>query len=178
MRNSGIGGGKFLERQRVRRPNSEEAYACRDLYVGGAIWVFGRAFELTGADEYTLTYMNNNQHLFVMADAGAARATLRAQAAGRMPAVRAALGAAAVKAAAAGGAAAEGGLMSDDALEAALAAAGLRLARHQVVALRRRADKERAGGGGNGGAGGAGGGAFDAAELLRLLGLGGEEGAE
>jgi hypothetical protein len=46
-------------------------------------------------------------------------------------------------------------------LEAAFDAAGLRFTRHQLIALRRRADKER------------GGGAVATEEVLRMLGLGG-----
>lgn len=41
--------------------------------------MFSRAFQLAGADEYTLTYMENNKHIYVMADAEAAAGALRAQ---------------------------------------------------------------------------------------------------
>ncbi|GBF93267.1 protofilament ribbon of flagellar microtubules [Raphidocelis subcapitata] len=165
VRNSGIGGGKFLERQRVYKPESEEIYTYqaraaaaaawpgpaqpgRDLYVGGRLEVFNRAFELTGADEYSLTYMENNCHIFVMADADAVLQSLRVQAKGREEALRAALVAADSDGS---------GLLPDAALEAALSSAGLRFTRHQLIALRRRVDGERAG-------------AVAAEEVLRLLG--------
>jgi hypothetical protein len=51
----------------------------QDLYIGGRLEVFNRAFELTGADEYSLTYMENNCHIFVMADAAAILESLRGQ---------------------------------------------------------------------------------------------------
>ncbi|KAI8464444.1 MAG: hypothetical protein J3K34DRAFT_526184 [Monoraphidium minutum] len=149
VRNSGIGGGKFLERQRIYKPGSEEIYTYQDLYVGGRLEVFNRAFELSGADEYTLNYMENNKHIFVMADADAILESLRAQVHGREDALRAAL----VAADADGCGALEGGQM-----EAAFEAAGLRFTRHQLVSLRRRVGRER-------------GGAVGAEEILALLGL-------
>ncbi|KIY92203.1 EF-hand domain-containing family member C2 [Monoraphidium neglectum] len=152
VRNSGIGGGKFLERQRVYKPGSEEIYTYQDLYVGGRLEVFSRAFELMDADEYTLTYMENNKHIFVMADADAILESLRVQVRGRDAQLRAALVAAD----------SEGcGQLAGAQLEAAFDAAGLRFTRHQLIALRRRADKER------------GGGAVATEEVLRMLGLGG-----
>jgi hypothetical protein len=48
--------------------------------VGARIEVYQRAFELSAADEYTLTYMENNKHIFIMADADAMIKALRAQA--------------------------------------------------------------------------------------------------
>jgi hypothetical protein len=36
-------------------------------------------FELLDADEYTYTYMENNKHIFIMADADAILASLRGQ---------------------------------------------------------------------------------------------------
>lgn len=41
--------------------------------------VFNRSFELLDADEYTYTYMENNKHIFIMADADAILASLRVQ---------------------------------------------------------------------------------------------------
>ncbi len=50
-RGAGIAGGKFLERQKVYKPRSEEIYTYLDFYVGGTIEVFNRTFELFEADE-------------------------------------------------------------------------------------------------------------------------------
>lgn len=52
----------------------------QDLYVGGQLSVFSRSFELLDADEYTYTYMENNKHIFIMADADATLTSLGAQA--------------------------------------------------------------------------------------------------
>eukprot|EP00775_Hariotina_reticulata_P011400 gene11400-11548_t len=136
VRNSGIIGGKFLERQRVYKPQSEEIYTYQDLYVGGHLSVFNRSFELLDADEYTYTYMENNKHIFIMADADAILASLRVQAAGKADAVRTAL----IEADREGL-----GHITGEQLEQALAAAGLKFTRHQVIGLRRRMDKDRTG---------------------------------
>lgn len=53
--------------------------ALQDLYVGCKLTVFKRMFELLDADEYTLSYMDNNKHIFIMADADAILASLRGQ---------------------------------------------------------------------------------------------------
>jgi hypothetical protein len=47
--------------------------------VGGQLEVFTRSFELLDADEYTYTYMENNKHIFIMADADAILSSLRVQ---------------------------------------------------------------------------------------------------
>ncbi len=40
---------------------TEDIYTYLDLYVGATIVVHNRTFELDQADEYTLTYMENNK---------------------------------------------------------------------------------------------------------------------
>ena len=42
------------------KPGPEEQYSDRDLFVGAVLLIHGAAFELTGADEYTLQLMENN----------------------------------------------------------------------------------------------------------------------
>eukprot|EP01023_Acetabularia_acetabulum_P004549 TRINITY_DN11927_c0_g1_i5.p2 TRINITY_DN11927_c0_g1~~TRINITY_DN11927_c0_g1_i5.p2 ORF type:complete len:186 (+),score=29.29 TRINITY_DN11927_c0_g1_i5:38-559(+) len=79
LRNSGIIGGKFLERSIVYKPGTEEAFNYKDLYVGAHADIHGRMFELLEADEYTYTYMENNKHMFIMADPDAIMKLLRAQ---------------------------------------------------------------------------------------------------
>jgi hypothetical protein len=54
-------------------------HCLQDLYVGGQLEVFTRSFELLDADEYTYTYMENNKHIFIMADADAILSSLRVQ---------------------------------------------------------------------------------------------------
>eukprot|EP00798_Chlamydomonas_sp_ICE-L_P024281 gene24281-9880_t len=132
-KNSGISGGKFLERQRVFKPQSEEIYTCQDLYVGSTVLVYGRTFELLEADEYTYTYMENNKHIFIMADHEILIKSLKAQVNGREEALRTAL----IKIDRAGS-----GSVSGNGLEESLRAAGLKYTRHQAVSLIRRLDKD------------------------------------
>ena len=52
----------------IYKQASEETFNFKDLYVGATLLINGRSFELLEADEYTYTYMENNKHLFIMAD--------------------------------------------------------------------------------------------------------------
>ena len=62
-RNSGVIGGKFLERTKVTAPNSTQAYPQNALFVGARLRVHNRCFDLVEADEYTLSYMEQNSDL-------------------------------------------------------------------------------------------------------------------
>eukprot|EP00955_Chlamydomonas_euryale_P010403 111758-Chlamydomonas_euryale.AAC.6 len=136
VRNSGISGGKFLERSKVYKPNSEEIYTYLDLYVGGSIEIHNRTFEMTEADEYTFTYMENNKHIFIMADHEVLLKSLKAQISGREDAVRTAFIAMDKNGS---------GQLSGSELEGALREAGLKFTRHQAMALKRRLDKDKSG---------------------------------
>ncbi|PNH03302.1 EF-hand domain-containing family member C2 [Tetrabaena socialis] len=135
-RNSGISGGKFLERQRIYKPRSEETYTYLDLYVGTNVEVFNRSFELMEADEYTLTYMENYKDIFVMADTDVLIRSLKAQSSGKEDAARAAL----IAADRAGT-----GSLNGEELEAGLKAAGFKFTRHQAISLKRRLDQNKTG---------------------------------
>ncbi|KFQ24830.1 EF-hand domain-containing protein 1, partial [Merops nubicus] len=67
-RNSGIIGGKYLEKSRVAKPGSTTEHATyygpSDLTIGSTIEVFGRRFVITDADEYVLNYMESNAERF------------------------------------------------------------------------------------------------------------------
>merc|ERR1712159_57745 len=60
-RNSGIMGGKWMERCRVKIPGSSDFYTARDLYVGQMIEFRKHKFRLIEADEYTLNFMENKK---------------------------------------------------------------------------------------------------------------------
>nr|XP_033805120.1 EF-hand domain-containing family member C2 [Geotrypetes seraphini] len=75
QRNSGIIGGKFLERIRIVKPGQEvfksemsEYYTAQDLFVGATVDFFGHIFHLVDADEYALIYMENNAREFPRAN--------------------------------------------------------------------------------------------------------------
>jgi len=68
QKNSGIIGGKFLERTRVKKPNSHEYYTQADFYTGAQI-VFNKfPFVLYQADEYSLSYMESDPESHPMSD--------------------------------------------------------------------------------------------------------------
>ncbi|CAD7701459.1 unnamed protein product [Ostreobium quekettii] len=136
LRNSGIIGGKFLERSRIFKPSSEEAYSCCDLYYGATIVIHRRSFELLEADEFTYTYMENNRHVFVMADTDALMRSLQKQVSGREDEVRTCF----INVDTDGT-----GCLSMSELEAALEKANFKFTKHQAVALGRRMDKDKSG---------------------------------
>ena len=53
--NSGIIGGKFLERtlEPVRKPGARAPYVARDFYVGATVTLNSHRFELLNTDEST-----------------------------------------------------------------------------------------------------------------------------
>ncbi|KAF4099887.1 EF-hand domain-containing protein 1 [Onychostoma macrolepis] len=62
-RNSGIIGGKFLEKTRVPKPGSSvenpEYYTPADFSIGATVEVFGHRFVLMDADRYVLRYLES-----------------------------------------------------------------------------------------------------------------------
>lgn len=59
--------------------NNSEMYSEKDLYVGKVLTVHQRTFELLEADEFTYQYMENNRHVYLMADWEAALKAIQAQ---------------------------------------------------------------------------------------------------
>ncbi|XP_060785820.1 EF-hand domain-containing family member C2 [Neoarius graeffei] len=75
QKNSGIIGGKFLERRRVKKPGqtlfkSEMSgyYKAQDLYVGARININNHLFQLMDADEYVFNYMEEHAEEFPKAN--------------------------------------------------------------------------------------------------------------
>ena len=67
VRNSGIIGGKFLERTRVAKPGCPpdvpQFYGPQDFKKGGVIEIFSHRFVITDCDDFVKSYMylHNNQ---------------------------------------------------------------------------------------------------------------------
>ncbi|GAA6228807.1 EF-hand domain-containing protein 1 [Lates japonicus] len=63
-RNSGIIGGKFLEKTRIPKPGctveNPEFYSPADFAIGATVEVFSHRFVLTNADHYVLMYLESN----------------------------------------------------------------------------------------------------------------------
>ena len=62
-----MAGGKFLERQRVKKPNQprygtelSEYYLARDMFVGNTVELNRFRFQLIDADEYAFRYMEQH----------------------------------------------------------------------------------------------------------------------
>lgn len=75
QRNTGIIGGKFLERGRIKKPGQElykselsEYYGAKDLYVGAKVCFHGHVLLLVDADEYAFNYMEKHANEFPMAN--------------------------------------------------------------------------------------------------------------
>ena len=56
-------GGKFLERCRLKKPDSNEYYCEADLYTGSVVTVNKFVFRLFQADEYTLSQVQSRRDL-------------------------------------------------------------------------------------------------------------------
>merc|ERR1711967_34195 len=61
QKNSGISGGKFRERCRIKKPASHEYYSQADLYTGAVVELNGFMFVIYQADEYSLAYMEADE---------------------------------------------------------------------------------------------------------------------
>ncbi|XP_040004665.1 EF-hand domain-containing family member C2 [Xiphias gladius] len=84
QRNSGVRGGKFLERGRVKKPGQElfkselsEYFKAQDLYVGATLCLNNKHFQLLDADEYTFSYMEQHAEEFPKASVGNILSKLR-----------------------------------------------------------------------------------------------------
>jgi len=70
QKNSGIVGGKFLERTRIKKPQSHEYYCQADFYTGAILEFHCWKFVVYQADEYTLSYMESDPDSHPMSDLG------------------------------------------------------------------------------------------------------------
>ena len=60
----------FLERTRIKKPQSHEYYSQSDFYTGATIEVTMFRFIIYQADEYTLSYMESDPESHPMSDMG------------------------------------------------------------------------------------------------------------
>jgi hypothetical protein len=68
VRNSGIIGGKFLQRMRVKNPETGDYFRPQDLEVGRIVTVNRQRFQLIEATEYAMSYMEADPETFPQAD--------------------------------------------------------------------------------------------------------------
>ncbi|XP_057707390.1 EF-hand domain-containing family member C2 [Corythoichthys intestinalis] len=84
QKNSGVLGGMFLARGRIKKPGQElfksepsEYFAAQDLHVGAILDLNNRLFQLLDADEYTFKYLEQHAEQFPKANIGSILAKLR-----------------------------------------------------------------------------------------------------
>lgn len=68
QRNSGILGGKFLERGRIKKPDDISYHIAQDLYIGANVEFHKYKFILIDADEYAVEYMEQHSAEFPQAN--------------------------------------------------------------------------------------------------------------
>ncbi|KAM7435985.1 EF-hand domain-containing member C2 [Porites harrisoni] len=68
QRNSGILGGKFLERGRIKKPDGVNYFVAPDLYIGANVEFHKYKFVLIDADEYAVMYMEKHSSEFPQAN--------------------------------------------------------------------------------------------------------------
>ncbi|KAJ3415872.1 EF-hand domain-containing member C2 [Chytridiales sp. JEL 0842] len=64
LRNSGIIGGKFLEKARIKKPNVDAYYTLSDFAVGAELTFHHHPFLIIGADEYAIKFMDQHPEIF------------------------------------------------------------------------------------------------------------------
>ncbi|XP_043918320.1 EF-hand domain-containing protein 1 [Protopterus annectens] len=86
IRNSGIRGGKFLEKAKVLKPGSTignpQYYGPQDFAIGSIVEVFGNKFVITNADLYVLKYAEANASHFPLTTLNSLRDGIRTQCSG------------------------------------------------------------------------------------------------
>ncbi|KAJ3147022.1 EF-hand domain-containing member C2 [Geranomyces variabilis] len=63
-RNTGLVGGKFLEKSRIRKPDGTGFYGTQDFYIGAELVFFHHPFIVTAADDYAVKFMAEHPDMF------------------------------------------------------------------------------------------------------------------
>ncbi|KAJ3159629.1 EF-hand domain-containing member C2 [Geranomyces michiganensis] len=63
-RNTGLVGGKFLEKSRIRKPDGTGFYGTQDFYIGAELVFFHHPFVVTSADDYAIKFMAEHPDMF------------------------------------------------------------------------------------------------------------------
>ena len=77
VRNSGIVGGKFLEKARHRNFATKALFEKQEFYLGARLSLGGSFFVLDGVDEYTIKFMEHHTQDFPKSDFAHILSTLR-----------------------------------------------------------------------------------------------------
>lgn len=82
QRNTGIQGGKFLQRRKVKNPDTGLNYTAKDFVIGARIHANSHTFVLHSADEYALNWMESKPGEFPQSDIATVQDILKQQLAG------------------------------------------------------------------------------------------------
>jgi EF-hand domain-containing protein 1 len=80
QRNTGIQGGKFLQRRKVKNPQTGKMYKPEDFVIGARIFANSHEFILHSSDEYALKWMESRPGQYPQSDVSAVVDTLLHQA--------------------------------------------------------------------------------------------------
>jgi len=130
-RNSGIIGGKFLERGEILKPNSSESYHASNLFVGATLEIHNRTFLLTEADGYTYSYMEEMPAFFPKSDFDRVIAAVKQSGMGKEDALRTSFIEMDVDGS---------GFLNEAELEGALTKAGIPISKQEVITIVRKYD--------------------------------------
>jgi hypothetical protein len=67
-RNSGIQGGKFLEKRKYKNDLTQKYYTTNDLFMGQILNINNYKFQIISSDEYTFNFMFQRPDLFPLCD--------------------------------------------------------------------------------------------------------------
>ncbi|KAI8827062.1 uncharacterized protein EV422DRAFT_512508 [Fimicolochytrium jonesii] len=80
-RNTGLMGGKFLEKGRIRKPDGSGLYTTQDFAIGEQLVFFHHPFIITGADDFAIKFMGEHPDMFPKHNADAIAGQIAAGAA-------------------------------------------------------------------------------------------------
>ncbi|KAK3248003.1 hypothetical protein CYMTET_42513 [Cymbomonas tetramitiformis] len=130
-RNSGIIGGKFLERSQVYKPGTSNQYAPAEFFVGNCIEIHSRTFELMEGDDYSYCYMEDNSSVWKFSDYNSVLKEVKSVGKGKEDALRSAF----IEMDTDGS-----GYLSGDELGNAMNLAGVSVNKQQVITIIRKLD--------------------------------------
>jgi hypothetical protein len=83
VRNSGIVGGKFLQRGKIRNPETNENFKANEFFVGGTIKINNHVFNIISSDEKSMQFMEQNSKQYPKSDINIIMCKLRAMVASK-----------------------------------------------------------------------------------------------
>jgi len=76
-KNTGVMGGKFLQRKKYKHPTEDRHYSYGDFFAGAKVQLAGHKLQIDDVDEHTLHHMEENTEQFPFADIGMVMRVMR-----------------------------------------------------------------------------------------------------